>query len=289
MTGAKSAYQKEEKTWYEETKAKTSGDNGSKQPNAGLFVGLNKGHIVTKKELAPRPSDRKGKTSKIVHYVRRVIREVAGFSPYERRITELLKVRKDKRALKLAKQKLGSHNRAKKKREKMSIVLRKMSQVEPINEEEEKAAEVAATTETKILFSMNLKHGGKDDKFYETFKGANINVQKSQPKWCCRDAPAQLAQQYQESSRPLISRTILLSLAKIKKIKKADEIVYIILGFFSKISVFDFDCDFRFGCRLLLLLSILESEVGCIYRRHFDIASREAVYNSIAVEVGLSR
>lgn len=31
-----------------------------KQPNSGLFVGLNKGHVVTKKELAPRPSDRKG-------------------------------------------------------------------------------------------------------------------------------------------------------------------------------------------------------------------------------------
>ncbi|GJR12573.1 ribonuclease H-like domain-containing protein [Tanacetum coccineum] len=28
-----------------------------------------------------------------------------------------------------------------------------------------------------ILFSVNVKHGGKDDKFYETFKGANINVQ----------------------------------------------------------------------------------------------------------------
>lgn len=31
-----------------------------KQPNTGLSVGLNKGHVVTKKELAPRPSDRKG-------------------------------------------------------------------------------------------------------------------------------------------------------------------------------------------------------------------------------------
>ena len=31
-----------------------------KQPNTGLFVGLNKGHIVTKKDLAPCPSDRKG-------------------------------------------------------------------------------------------------------------------------------------------------------------------------------------------------------------------------------------
>ncbi|KAL9686062.1 hypothetical protein QQ045_023517 [Rhodiola kirilowii] len=97
-----------------------------KQPNTGLFVGLNKGHIVTKKELAPRPSDRKGKTSKRVHFVRSLIREVAGFAPYEKRITELLKVGKDKRALKVAKRKLGTHKRAKRKREEMSSVLRKM-------------------------------------------------------------------------------------------------------------------------------------------------------------------
>ncbi|GFP94287.1 protein disulfide-isomerase [Phtheirospermum japonicum] len=31
-----------------------------KQPNSTLFVGLKKGHVVTPKELAPRPSDRKG-------------------------------------------------------------------------------------------------------------------------------------------------------------------------------------------------------------------------------------
>ncbi|KAJ8752386.1 hypothetical protein K2173_004022 [Erythroxylum novogranatense] len=93
-----------------------------KQPNTGLFVGLNKGHIVTKRELPPRPSDRKG----VIHFVRSLIREVAGFAPYEKRITELLKVGKDKRALKVAKRKLGTHKRAKKKREEMSSVLRKM-------------------------------------------------------------------------------------------------------------------------------------------------------------------
>ncbi|KAA3469936.1 60S ribosomal protein L36-2-like [Gossypium australe] len=98
----------------------------TKQPNTGLFVGLNKGHVVTKKELAPRPCNRKGKTSKRVHFVRNLIREVAGFAPYEKRITELLKVGKDKRALKVAKRKLGTHKRAKKKREEMSSVLRKM-------------------------------------------------------------------------------------------------------------------------------------------------------------------
>ncbi|KAK4837277.1 hypothetical protein QYF36_004129 [Acer negundo] len=104
----------------------SKGEMAPKQPNSGLFVGLNKGHVVTKKELAPRPSDRKGKTSKRIHFVRNVIREVAGFAPYERRITELLKVGKDKRALKVAKRKLGTHKRAKKKREEMSNVLRKM-------------------------------------------------------------------------------------------------------------------------------------------------------------------
>ncbi|KAG6511895.1 hypothetical protein ZIOFF_029974 [Zingiber officinale] len=96
------------------------------QPKTGLFVGLNKGHVVTRRELAPRPSSRKGKTSKRVHFVRSLIREVAGFAPYEKRITELLKVGKDKRALKVAKRKLGTHKRAKKKREEMANVLRKM-------------------------------------------------------------------------------------------------------------------------------------------------------------------
>uniref|UniRef100_A0A0E0A0A5 60S ribosomal protein L36 n=1 Tax=Oryza glumipatula TaxID=40148 RepID=A0A0E0A0A5_9ORYZ len=96
------------------------------QPKSGLFVGINKGHVVTKRELPPRPSDRKGKSTKRVTFVRNLIREVAGFAPYEKRITELLKVGKDKRALKVAKRKLGTHKRAKKKREEMAGVLRKM-------------------------------------------------------------------------------------------------------------------------------------------------------------------
>ncbi|KAJ4895765.1 60S ribosomal protein L36-2 [Raphanus sativus] len=96
------------------------------QVKTGLFVGLNKGHVVTRRELAPRPRSRKGQTSKRTLFIRSLIREVAGFSPYEKRITELLKVGKDKRALKVAKRKLGTHKRAKRKREEMSSVLRKM-------------------------------------------------------------------------------------------------------------------------------------------------------------------
>ncbi|KAF8768508.1 hypothetical protein HU200_007561 [Digitaria exilis] len=66
------------------------------------------------------------KATKRVTFVRSLIREVAGFAPYEKRITELLKVGKDKRALKVAKRKLGTHKRAKKKREEMANVLRKI-------------------------------------------------------------------------------------------------------------------------------------------------------------------
>lgn len=44
-----------------------------------------------------------GKRTKIV---REVVRDVAGLAPYERRVSELLKVGKDKRALKLCKKKV---------------------------------------------------------------------------------------------------------------------------------------------------------------------------------------
>ncbi|XP_062213205.1 large ribosomal subunit protein eL36x-like [Phragmites australis] len=67
----------------------------------------------------------KGKTSKRVKFVRIIIREVAEFTPYEKRAAELLKVGKDKRALKVVKRKPGTHKRAK-KREEMLNVLRKM-------------------------------------------------------------------------------------------------------------------------------------------------------------------
>ncbi|GLJ32574.1 hypothetical protein SUGI_0655230 [Cryptomeria japonica] len=96
------------------------------QAKSGIFVGINRGHVITKRQPALRPSANKGKRSKRTDFVRKLIREVAGFAPYEKRITELLKVGKDKRALKVAKKKLGTHKRAKKKREEMSNVLRKM-------------------------------------------------------------------------------------------------------------------------------------------------------------------
>ena len=68
-----------------------------KQPSTDMFLELNKGHVVTKKELAPRPCARKEKTSKRLLGLH--------FAPYE-----MLKVEKDKTALKVTNRKLGSWN-----------------------------------------------------------------------------------------------------------------------------------------------------------------------------------
>ena len=95
------------------------------ETKTNLAVGMDHGKVVTKLELKQRPSYRKGKLNKRVSFVRETIREVAGFSPYEKRCLELLKVGKEKRCLKLLKTKLGTHRRGKNKREQMSAELRK--------------------------------------------------------------------------------------------------------------------------------------------------------------------
>uniref|UniRef100_A0AAF7AMH5 60S ribosomal protein L36 n=1 Tax=Bos taurus TaxID=9913 RepID=A0AAF7AMH5_BOVIN len=72
-----------------------------------MAVGLNKGHKVTKNVGKPRHSRRRGRLTKHTKFVRDMIREVCGFAPYERRAMELLKVSKDKRALKFIKKRVA--------------------------------------------------------------------------------------------------------------------------------------------------------------------------------------
>jgi len=65
-----------------------------------LRYGLNKGHPTTPISQAPQPSRRKGVLSAKTKFVRTVVREVVGYSPYERRALELLRnsrVRCDRR------------------------------------------------------------------------------------------------------------------------------------------------------------------------------------------------
>ncbi|KAJ3617613.1 hypothetical protein Zmor_008815 [Zophobas morio] len=108
-----------------------------------LCRGLNKGHKVQKREVyyllfffrtlfviqflktGIRPSRRRGALSKRISVIREVIREVAGYAPYEKRIMELLRLSRDRRALRFAKRRLGTHRRAIRKREELHGVLQK--------------------------------------------------------------------------------------------------------------------------------------------------------------------
>lgn len=92
-------------------------------PKSGIATGLNRGHITTPIAAAPRQATKKGAASKRTTFVRSLIREVAGFAPYEKRVMELLKNSKDKRARKLAKKRLGTLRRAKRKIEDLSNVI----------------------------------------------------------------------------------------------------------------------------------------------------------------------
>ncbi|CAH2087184.1 60S ribosomal protein L36 [Nymphalis io] len=105
-------------------------------PRFEIAVGLRKGHKTTKisagkkgitdKAIKIRPARLKGLQTKHSKFVRDLVREVVGHAPYEKRAMELLKVSKDKRALKFLKRRLGTHIRAKRKREEMSNVLVQM-------------------------------------------------------------------------------------------------------------------------------------------------------------------
>jgi large subunit ribosomal protein L36e len=57
-------------------------------------------------ERKPRISRTKGHLSKRTAFVREIVKEVAGLAPYERRVIELLRNSKDKRARKLAKKRV---------------------------------------------------------------------------------------------------------------------------------------------------------------------------------------
>jgi large subunit ribosomal protein L36e len=69
-----------------------------------------------------RPVLKKGVVSKRAAAVREVIREVAGFSPLEKRMMELIRTgvaTKEKKAGKIARQKLGTHRRAMHKKDEL--------------------------------------------------------------------------------------------------------------------------------------------------------------------------
>ncbi|PVU94417.1 hypothetical protein BB560_001139 [Smittium megazygosporum] len=93
------------------------------QQKTGISAGNNAGHITSVRAVKPRPASRKSVQKKHTRFVKDLIREVTGFAPYERRLLELLKNSKDKRARKLAKKRLGTFTRAKAKVDELSNVI----------------------------------------------------------------------------------------------------------------------------------------------------------------------
>lgn len=95
------------------------------EERTGIAVGKNKGHITTRRDVSDsRIARRQGTQSASIKTknVRSLIREVAGLSPYEKRLVDMIKVMgsaADKRVYKIAKKRLGTHKRALKKREEM--------------------------------------------------------------------------------------------------------------------------------------------------------------------------
>jgi large subunit ribosomal protein L36e len=92
-------------------------ENQLKKSPAGIAVGYNKGHLVNKIKNVKSSSSMFRLTDR-VKVIRSVIRDTVGFAPYERRIMEIIKGggnNPQKRALKFAKNRLGAHQRAKRK------------------------------------------------------------------------------------------------------------------------------------------------------------------------------
>jgi len=97
---------------------------------SGIAVGANKGFVTTKRPKRERQARKKGKCGRRVALVRGVIREVAGYAPYEKRIMEILKGggnNPQKRAWRFAKNRLGTHGRAKRKVAEIADVVAAMA------------------------------------------------------------------------------------------------------------------------------------------------------------------
>jgi len=71
------------------------------ETKTNLCVGMDKGKPLTKRALPTKQVHKKGRIQKRVKFVRDIVREVVGYAPYEKRCMELLKVGKEKRALKV--------------------------------------------------------------------------------------------------------------------------------------------------------------------------------------------
>jgi large subunit ribosomal protein L36e len=98
--------------------------------------------IINKKDRRPRAASRKGKLGTRTKFVRQVIREICGFTPFEKRMLEILRIgdsKSTKKAYRFAKVRLGTHKRALRKRAEMEEFIRVEARIQREKEEVERA------------------------------------------------------------------------------------------------------------------------------------------------------
>ncbi|KAJ5113341.1 60S ribosomal protein L36 [Penicillium angulare] len=101
------------------------------QERTGIIAGTNHGRKTTPLNTPKTKISRsKGQSSRRTQFVREIAREVVGLAPYERRVIELLRNAQDKRARKLAKKRLGTFTRGKRKVEDMQRVIAEARRVQ---------------------------------------------------------------------------------------------------------------------------------------------------------------
>ena len=90
----------------------------------GLAMGIDKGHVLTKIEVSSYKKEKRPR--KRISVIRKIVHEICGHAPYERKAMEILKQSKangQKQAYKLLKKSLGTHRRALRKREELQTAV----------------------------------------------------------------------------------------------------------------------------------------------------------------------
>ena len=115
---------------------------------SGIFVGLNRGHVVTKPKVSDRAfkankSNRKGRLHPRVQAVREVVQEVCGLAPFQKKMVEMIKTGiavKEKKAVKLARKRVGALKRAKHIRDNLLNLIQTQKREAAERADAEKAA-----------------------------------------------------------------------------------------------------------------------------------------------------
>ena len=119
-----------------------------REDRTGIFVGLNRGHVVTKPKtdaeaFKKEKSGRKGRLHPRVKAVREIIQEVCGLQPFQKKMIEMLRTGvqiKEKKAVKLARARVGQHKRAGRIRDNLQTLIQVQKREATERAEAEKAA-----------------------------------------------------------------------------------------------------------------------------------------------------